>query len=714
MKKICFIASGLLLLILLNVPVFSGIGINAVWAASEGWESAPMGTTSPADEIPGFFADMGAWLIGDTASDCGATPHTAKILMWDESKALKLTSGYTTGGCADNIWASLSELHIPDIVDQVISIPLTSSTNISFKESGSLTNPQKHGWGGCNFPPCYDNVSLQIADKNGNVVSYVLQRYPLATPETRTNYKEFHLDEGAGTYQRNLFNDFSEIQNFNPNNALINAIEFQVDEHGSAKIDNIKISEDPLPPVLITNSYTFTRRIVDHSCRPDGWYLFFQVYVNDSIGAPDNIASVTAVNTDTGIDSTVYSLNKYSSGYYYGFVPYAGQRGTYRFTVTNNQGQTAQASAAPIDVPRMLDEITGVSVSNTGTTPTVSFNSVANADKYRLKVYTFDPGDGCPDGIYSSAKTDAPVFAIPAGVMSSGSSYIFRLEARDYNNEDSDLVNDQENKSEKYIAFTPGQNITITGVRSFTETIANHPWGRSDGGYVHLKMGVYDHLGVPDNIASATAVNLDTGIDPETYDLELSIMGSDAYFKHPAYNGQSGTYKFTVTNKQGETETAAAYPIDDSVQLDVIQNLQISDEGTTPGVSFDPVTRAERYRITVFDSTPKTVYQSSKSDNTSFRVPAGVMTVGSTYHIRAEAYDDNPDDGDGINDLENRSVRFIESAPSCNSYDTDCDCSIGDFELLDAIDDWAKGNLDDFGLLDLIDYWAKGSYCDVI
>jgi hypothetical protein len=44
-------------------------------------------------------------------------------------------------------------------------------------------------------------------------------------------------------------------------------------------------------------------------------------------------------------------------------------------------------------------------------------------------------------------------------------------------------------------------------------------------------------------------------------------------------------------------------------------------------------------------------------------------------------------------------------------YDTDTDWTIDDFELLDAIDIWAAGNLDDFDLLDLIDYWAAESYC---
>lgn len=43
-------------------------------------------------------------------------------------------------------------------------------------------------------------------------------------------------------------------------------------------------------------------------------------------------------------------------------------------------------------------------------------------------------------------------------------------------------------------------------------------------------------------------------------------------------------------------------------------------------------------------------------------------------------------------------------------YDTDQDWAIGDFELLDAIDEWAKGDLGDFELLDLIDLWAAGCY----
>jgi len=51
------------------------------------------------------------------------------------------------------------------------------------------------------------------------------------------------------------------------------------------------------------------------------------------------------------------------------------------------------------------------------------------------------------------------------------------------------------------------------------------------------------------------------------------------------------------------------------------------------------------------------------------------------------------------------------SSVQYNAYDTNQDCRIGDFELLNAIDQWAQGNLGDFPLLNLIDYWATGPYC---
>lgn len=50
------------------------------------------------------------------------------------------------------------------------------------------------------------------------------------------------------------------------------------------------------------------------------------------------------------------------------------------------------------------------------------------------------------------------------------------------------------------------------------------------------------------------------------------------------------------------------------------------------------------------------IYNSGTSDNPSFNVPAGIMTVGNSYYLRAEARDINTTDGDGVDDVENRCI----------------------------------------------------------
>ncbi len=52
----------------------------------------------------------------------------------------------------------------------------------------------------------------------------------------------------------------------------------------------------------------------------------------------------------------------------------------------------------------------------------------------------------------------------------------------------------------------------------------------------------------------------------------------------------------------------------------------------------------------------------------------------------------------------------ITPASFFSETDTNEDGVIGDFELLNAIDDWADAILGDFALLDLIDIWAAGCY----
>jgi hypothetical protein len=214
-------------------------------------------------------ADEGIWFLGDTVSsfpECGKTPHSAEIITIDGSRALKLVSNNSDSGCADNIWVELSDFSLvgPFDTNKGFSVPLERDTIISFKEKGKLTDPQIHSRGGnCFWPPCFDNVSLQLGDNSGNFLVYVLQRVPDREPNTRISgyeniYREIFLDPNAGTYSRNLFEDFSKIPGFNPKNVRIMSIVLLLNKHGWATIDDIKIGKGAATPVpeLTSNAET--------------------------------------------------------------------------------------------------------------------------------------------------------------------------------------------------------------------------------------------------------------------------------------------------------------------------------------------------------------------------------------------------------------------------------------------------------------------------
>ncbi len=254
----------------------------------EGWETAqitdyvPSGSTS-------INGDEGFWFLGDSISqfpECGQTRNQAQVLFQGGSRVLRLLSNRSFSTCADDIWVLLSEF---DSFNEGFALPLTEDTVISFDETGELEDPQLHDGGeNCLLPPCFDNVSLLLTDNHGNILAYVLQRYPGAVenvPNTNfgDTYREIFLDPEAGAYRRDLFDDFQMIRTFDPRDAEIVAIEFRVDEHGWAILDNLIIdSAGPagsMPihrfwsPVLLSHFYTASEseRQMLVNIYPDVW-----------------------------------------------------------------------------------------------------------------------------------------------------------------------------------------------------------------------------------------------------------------------------------------------------------------------------------------------------------------------------------------------------------------------------------------------------------
>lgn len=227
---------------------------------SETWESASPGTFTASElDLTLISADAGDWLVQDSISDdlafCGVsqTPQKAEIVFSGGSRALRLTSIETSGSCGDNVWVELVDIGSlggPSINSGFL-VPLSSSSVLSFTETGNLINPFR-GSASELARPAGDTISLLVGVLDGNgaaaVVAYVLQRAQDRTAFDSLGYREVLLDPAAGSYSRNLLDDFSAISSFNPNGARVVSFNFQVSEHGSSTIDNILISEVATPP----------------------------------------------------------------------------------------------------------------------------------------------------------------------------------------------------------------------------------------------------------------------------------------------------------------------------------------------------------------------------------------------------------------------------------------------------------------------------------
>ncbi len=214
----------------------------------EGWETATTGVYVFGSTIRG---DAGSWLVAPASpllGGCEASPQRAEVLADNGHHELQLRSVESLSGCEDNVVVRLQEVNG---INVELNIPLAPDTVISFKEVGELIDPQMYTPSEDDLArPDFDNISLFLKDDNGNGLLYVLQRFPGAVPSApkpklANRYREIFLDPAAGGYRRNLFADFQTIPAFYAPKAKITLIEFRVDQHGSAILDDLVIGPQP-------------------------------------------------------------------------------------------------------------------------------------------------------------------------------------------------------------------------------------------------------------------------------------------------------------------------------------------------------------------------------------------------------------------------------------------------------------------------------------
>jgi len=280
------------------------LAVTPVIGFQEGWENAALRTYIPRDSYTLIRGEEGNWGLNDTITafpEEGPTPHRAHIVMHNGSKALRLESNDSQSGAADNVW----------LLKPSISVPITPETIFAFEEAGWLDDPQHSGWGyNCVVPPCYDNISLTLEDNRGNTVAYILQRWPDAawSPDNCVYsdfYLEVMLDPDAGVYERNIWQDFSAIPNFSPAGARVTSIDFTVDEHGWAILDNIHLGapahvdlsaaliNPKLPAALVSGDGTKLKLPLDirnegNVPLPNGQRIDVEVYARPAGAADDS------------------------------------------------------------------------------------------------------------------------------------------------------------------------------------------------------------------------------------------------------------------------------------------------------------------------------------------------------------------------------------------------------------------------------------------
>ena len=126
--------------------------------------------------------------------------------------------------------------------------------------------------------------------------------------------------------------------------------------------------------------------------------------------------------------------------------------------------------------------------------------------------------------------------------------------------------------------------------------------------------------------------------------------------------------------------SAYTHNFDKPLQLPLVTGVTFTDQTTSPTVSWDPSPsgQIDNYAVRVTSDGYTVLYQGPSLPNTatSFQIPSGIMSVGTQYVIRIQAFD--YDEENGVSYMENRSdyhTYFTPASwtPTPGDFDGDCD-----------------------------------------
>jgi hypothetical protein len=171
---------------------------------------------------------------------------------------------------------------------------------------------------------------------------------------------------------------------------------------------------------------------------------------------------------------------------YLAFIPFAGApTGSWSITATDSTGTSAPALTPPIANPALIPFVTGITVSNTSTTPTVSWTlpNLTGFDVDQARIRVIDATTEVQ--LFQTALPTATTsFTVPGGILTPGGSYIYRVSLEDLELDAFGLHVENRSNAFSDVSQPVPEPATLTlmltaltsigGIRLFTRTRRSH------------------------------------------------------------------------------------------------------------------------------------------------------------------------------------------------------------------------------------------------
>ena len=305
----------------------------------------------------------------------------------------------------------------------------------------------------------------------------------------------------------------------------------------------------------------------------------------------------------------------------------------------------------------------------TDTTPTFAWDPVPGANRYKVRIFSYDNNTT----VWSGYASNTTSYRVPPGVLSPDAYYRYRIEARDahlplnVNNASKSPASSDDNYrfyTGATEAVDPYIELNNAGVQVWNNELS--------GPHLSFWIKVHDAQGVPGDIKSVK-VRYPGGSEELLYYYPESTSNSftGGVYLRDSYPTSiaNGTYTFIVEDLSGNSysveETLASNPIGypDVSTLTPVHNTLVN--GTAMDFDWEDVSGAAFYRLEIYDTDDNRLYAFATTES-EYHLAEGFLKEETLYRYRIktrrEFFDQNVDNGSSSPWSQSESLEFLTTS----------------------------------------------------